>query len=237
MNLTGSVLYHLPWLTSCCPVPPSSHLIRKQNAMIPITPKPPTSASCFLKMIRLPDLSIPCLCVTFFSLFMFYLIPISTPQVFSSPSVCDFVGRLFERRFPWAVEPTGWRRSFSPKLECRLPMTYSQWCGIKPCWKLYLTAASLRTTVETLTGRMTWNSIIASSRYVFRSLNILPWPRVNILSLSDILLLTKRCRGPLSFICHKSPCPSSQAGLVALAPLLSRPLWVYCLFRLPAGLV
>lgn len=49
-----------------------------------------------------------------------------------------------------AVEPTGWRRRFSPKWECRLPMTYSQRCSIKPSWKLYLTAASLRTTAETL---------------------------------------------------------------------------------------
>lgn len=35
-----------------CPHP--AHLIRKQNAMILITPKPPTSASCFLKMLLLP---------------------------------------------------------------------------------------------------------------------------------------------------------------------------------------
>lgn len=35
-----------------CPIIPL--LIRKQNAMILITPKPPTSASCFLKMLLLP---------------------------------------------------------------------------------------------------------------------------------------------------------------------------------------
>lgn len=146
MNLTDSVLYPFPDLP---------------HTAILTTPKPPTSASCFLKMILLPDSPIPCLYLPLGSLFRFYLSTTPTPQVFPSPFVCDCVGRLFERRLPSAVEPTGWRRRFSPKWECKLPRTYSQWCSIKPCWELYLTAASLRygartrTTVETLTGLMT----------------------------------------------------------------------------------
>lgn len=117
-----------------------------KTPMILSTPKrPSTSASCFLKMILLPDSLISCLQVTLVSLFIFYLSPISTPQVVSSPFVCDFVGTLFERSFPSVVEPTGWQRRFSIKWQCRLPMTYSQWwCSLKSCWKLYLTAAWLR---------------------------------------------------------------------------------------------
>lgn len=138
----------LPHLAQC---PHPAHLIRKQNAMILITPKPPTSASCFLKMLLLP-ISYSCP----------HLSLLSTPHIFSSAFVCHCVGRVFERRFPSAVEPTGWRRKFSPKLECRLPRSYSQCCcTVKPSWKLYLTAATLRSsgsrtraTVETLTGLM-----------------------------------------------------------------------------------
>lgn len=134
---------------------PSSHLIRKQNAMTLITPKPPTSASCLLKMLLLPISCFPYSYPT--------LSPFSTPQIFSSAFVCHCVEKVFERRFPSAVEPTGWRRRFSPNWECRLPSSYSQCCStVKPRWKLYLTAAILRSngsrtraTVETLTGLMT----------------------------------------------------------------------------------
>lgn len=129
-------------------------LIRKQNAMILITPKPPTSASCFLKMLLLP-----------ISCFLCSRRTLALSQHLKSFRLLLFVtvwGDLnagFHQLWnPLAGEegslPTG---NADSRVHIASAVVLSSRAG-----KLYLTAATLRgngsrtrATVETLSGLMT----------------------------------------------------------------------------------